>query len=294
MQPRSQSGLRVQPQRPPSGSSALKLRVRLAAFASGSTIDSPAGMHVCSRVGVTSPRDRAHNGGVDRLLRAMPEGKPLRHDHASFLLFFPVRAFLTPADRGPVHEELQKAGARPAEDIALACEREKRRRMRAAPQPQAASWTTAYPSGACSGPQSCRDVGGTVLCEKSELVCSFSPIAAADFNAYDHQAEGTFGGACVGQHHRQPGRDARLLPGGGRQPGTALLSLHRLFSTDPCINSARDISRNIAYVANVCKCLPSRCGMRILNTFQFEPMLATVSHSPLVKASECRLRRLRR
>ena len=85
--------------------------------------------------GVTSPRDRAHNGGVDRLLRAMPEGKPLRHDHASFLLFFPVRAFLTPADRGPVHEELQKAGARPAEDIALACEREKRRRMRAAPQP---------------------------------------------------------------------------------------------------------------------------------------------------------------
>ena len=32
---------------------ALKLRVRLAAFASGSAIDSPAWMHVCSRVGVT-------------------------------------------------------------------------------------------------------------------------------------------------------------------------------------------------------------------------------------------------
>ena len=43
----------------------FKLRVRLAAFASGSAMDSPAWMHFCSRVGVTSPRDRAHNGGVD-------------------------------------------------------------------------------------------------------------------------------------------------------------------------------------------------------------------------------------
>ena len=34
---------------------------------------------------------------------------------------------------------------------------------------------------------------------------------------------------------------------------SAPLSLHRLFSTNPCINSARDISRNIAYVAHVCQ-----------------------------------------
>ena len=37
--------------------------------------------------------------------------------------------------------------------------------------------------------------------------------------------------------------------------GTGVLSLHRLFSTDPCINSARDMSGNIAYVDLCRTCL---------------------------------------
>ena len=37
--------------------------------------------------------------------------------------------------------------------------------------------------------------------------------------------------------------------------GTAPLSLHQLFSTDPCINSARDMSGNIAYVDLCRTCL---------------------------------------
>ena len=50
------------------------------------------------------------------------------------------------------------------------------------------------------------------------------------------QAQGTSGGVCVGQRHRQPGLDARLLPGGGHQ--TAIGSRGGHCSSKPVVLKA--------------------------------------------------------
>ena len=54
------------------------LLVGLVAFASRGGSDSSTGVHVSTRLGIARPRHRADDGGVNRLLRAMPQGQPVR------------------------------------------------------------------------------------------------------------------------------------------------------------------------------------------------------------------------
>ena len=60
--------------------SAHELGVGLAAFASGGAIHSPTGMHISSGLGVARPRHGADDGGINSLLRTMPQGQPVRDD----------------------------------------------------------------------------------------------------------------------------------------------------------------------------------------------------------------------
>ena len=59
---------------------ALKLKVRLTAFAPRGAVDGAARVHVRTRLSVTSPGDGADDGGVCGLLRAMPESKSVPDD----------------------------------------------------------------------------------------------------------------------------------------------------------------------------------------------------------------------
>ena len=67
-----QSGHRPRPRRPPSGSAGRAQARRLRRAAEG-----PAGLHGSPWLRFASPGDKADDGGVNGLLRAMPQGKPV-------------------------------------------------------------------------------------------------------------------------------------------------------------------------------------------------------------------------
>ena len=49
----------------------------------------PPPVHVCSRMSLTRPRHGADDGGVYSLLRAVPQGQPVRHNFFFFTDLFP-------------------------------------------------------------------------------------------------------------------------------------------------------------------------------------------------------------
>ena len=50
----------------------------MVALASGGAIHSSTGVQVCSRLGFTRPRHGARDGGFNSVLRAVPQGQPVR------------------------------------------------------------------------------------------------------------------------------------------------------------------------------------------------------------------------